>query len=1022
MSKSKGTEEGQVVVVPEGIPYFVRKRPESKKGARKIEKKKKRLVARLEKPAGEEVFFAPEEEAEIEEWEREMKEYEEREEEDEGEEEGEIEYGDESPEMPETLEEEEPEEEELEEERKGKKEKKGREEEGEELVRVEDPFFSSKKAYAKSLGIPFPQSELVLRPEKVRRRIYETETRYPGYKYMKVGADGELVPLVEMEPRTIKMTGEELPLKPKRKYTPEKKIETRQNPYDARYPFGAYVSFQEIPLEPAEEGEIVEEGLKVEGIVLSFSEDGVDVSVKGRMYFVRYSNPTLKVVPRPKRVKTPVKREQTLDDYYASPEIPVDFRDMMVKAYIELLRMIRDPFKPSKKMAVVEWKMLQSPPIQWEEYYAAEYQKWIYAKYYEIFVDELDDEAIEVEARKLVERESSVDGLISQVTSVLPNGLEYDTTIDQLLDALREQSALTVFQAHLIRVLEKEIISGGGKGQEQITRYVPAAVPKGELEGPSRYYRQPGKPAILRTSPRQIAVPETIERKPISGTNLAIIIQTAIDTYQRFYQPNLSRAIETVRSVAINQRFDEYEPTDADRAEFEEEYLPTLIDLHFKAEKTYQDEKKKAKEIEVEEKKFEASLRAYHAGLEESVKKFEQIIYASNGGSLHSYLAAVLVPYIFLDGPLSPHAKFFKAKLANGDFEFSALTGANLAHYLPELSMNRLTDQQFAIAEKILGTLLKIQMDSLVNLYITSINPTSRTTYTSLRVDAFKLVAPLVGMLKDPSEICLRESGTGRRPVVKGGRYVYAPGTQDLLMEKIPPGEMTICYSDGKFTCHDIRSVLRSISASDVPINPYTGRPYPQEFVEKMKARYTEQLADPSLWEEPEEPIPEPIIEPSPPKIKKRTLPKVQVKKVRPRHKPPKKAKGQIEKIGLVGDEFDLLTIFGETSFNAGDQTYEYTTDLADKGVNVVVFGFDALRQATISDINPRVVPKGAYIYVIGVNASKVKPVDRTKLNRRIKKILPKAQAIFYVDENSEEDLIAGLVDVAIDMEALNVE
>lgn len=1044
MSGTKKPKEGEVILVPQGLPYFVRKRPETKKGMRKAAMKKKRLGSKLEPTEyeGEEVFIAPEDEAEIEEWEREMAASEEGagevEEGEGGGEEGEWEEGEggigfgEEEEKEEGYEEEEETEggEEEESEVKGAKY-----ETGEELVYAKEPIPGGQKAYAAKFGINLPEYVMKLVPKRVRRRIYETEMRYPGYQYMRIGADGELLPLAKEGPRPIKYLDEDMSprRKPKKVYSPEKKPSPVQNPYDARYPFGVYVSFSDIP----------EGAGTLQGIVMAYTDKGVEVSVKGRIHFVEYTNASLKVLPKPARrkEKSPIK-DVKVEDVYAMEEIPDIFREMIVESYIDLLKTVREPFKPSKKMAVVEWKMLEQQPLNWEAYYAGEFEKWTFARYHEQIKDELDQEEIEQEAQKLVGYESSIEGLLRQVTDLLPNEeLTYTTDINDVLKALRASPSLTVFQAQLIRVLEKEITSGAGGKQEFVSTYVSTKIPKGEMAPSATYYRQPGKPPILRTSPPQIRAPKLVETKPVSGKNLAVILSNAVDSYLLTYPPDLKRAIDVITRVAVRKRFEEYEPTPEDKAEFESEHLEILERLHAGAEEKYASEKKKAAEMKEYEKEHAAALARYDEKLVDEVRGYEQIVYESSGGTVLSYLSTVLFPYIFLDSPISSHAKFFRSKLANGDFEFDALAGANLAHYLPELAMNqKLTDSQWTKATNVLGVLLKNQVDALIDLYITIHNPTSRRDHVNLRQVSFGLSEDLIMYLKDPSDICFAETETGKRPVVKDGKYVYVPGTRDYMMEKIPPGEMTICYSNGKFTCHDVRSVLRSIAQDEEPMNPYTGQPYPAAFVAKMKTRYADRLGDQDLWQEPEEPE-EPEFEPLPvkPKPKKRTPTTLVVKKELPekkervRHKPPKKPQGQIRKIGLVGDQWEILTLFG-TSFDVwvkdakGQPTekpksFEFTDDVEDDDVNVIVFGFDASQSETIDELDVNAVKEGALIYVIGINADGIKGLDRTKLTRKVKKALGDevVNQVFYLDGSDEEELIAGLTDVAIDVEALKV-
>ena len=489
MSETEEYKEGSVVLVPEGKPYFARKRPETKKGSRKVERQKKKLVPVLAEGEyeGESVLYAPEEEEEIDAWEREMKAYgggEEREEEGGFGEEGEEgEFGEEGgfgeeDESPRKEEEEEFEEEEEEEPRV----KGAQYEKREELAYAKVAIPAAHRARMAELGIKIPEYEMKLVPKQVVRRIYETELMHPSYQFMRVGPGGKLLPLVGREPRPVKYLDEDPSPKPKTAYSPDIKVESKQNPYDSRFPFGTYVSFSDIPKGAG----------TLNGVVMGFTKEGIEVSVNGRIYFVEYENASLKVAPKPsKRKEKGPSKDMKIEDVYPLAEIPHIFREIVVKAYIEILSTIREPFKPSKKTSIIDKKMLGQEPMSWDDYYASEFEKWTFARYYSQIENEIDRDQIREEAEKLVAYESSMEGLLGQVTSLLPDGeLKYSTNINDVLAALRAQRQLTVFQAQLIQTLEKEIASGAGGKQEYVSTYVSARRPKGEIAPPEQYYRQ----------------------------------------------------------------------------------------------------------------------------------------------------------------------------------------------------------------------------------------------------------------------------------------------------------------------------------------------------------------------------------------------------------------------------------------------------------------------------------------------------------------------------------------------------
>lgn len=1041
-----GPKEGDVVLVPGGMPYFVTKRAERKKGIRKLEKKKKRITGKLEPEmiGGEEVYVSKEEEQEIKEWERSLREENEEKEakkskkrkvrkvediplfgedgdedrdpgddDDRGAEEDEDQPEDEGYGMDE---EDRPEE--------GEEEEEGEEGEAryevlEDLVYKKVKIPAGQRDYTSKYGINLPDYEFKLLPQKVRRRIRETEMRYPIHQRMRVGADGELIPIVEDEPRPIKMVGEDIVPKPGPDFSPPRKAVPRANPYNSKYPFGAYVSFTEY-------------GEMVKGVVLSFSKWGVNVSVKGRIYQIDYTDKSLQLASKTPVMRETKKKDVTVEDVYATGEIPEIFRTLIVDSYISILKNINKNLEIKPK-SQINTSFFQHPPLTWEEYYSKEFRSWIYAKYYAQFLDELDELEINQQARKIEDMESSVDGLLSQVIELLPRGLWYDTTINEVLEVLKEQTNITVFQAHLIIALEKEIIAGGGGYQKYMTTYTTAS---GKVKGPvvEKYYRQPGKPAILRLTPPQVEIQESVEVKPIAGKDLAVILKNAIESYQRIYKSDFNTIRDSLISVSLGEKLNEYQPTDEDRAEFEAENIVNLTNMHIEAEQTYYREKKRLEaEIRAQEEQEDRSTRELR-DIEDQVKRFEQLMFAAHGSSVHTYLSNVLIPYIFLDGPLARHAKFFRSKLEIGEFRFDDLGGINLAHYLPELAMNEdITETQWVQARNILSSLLDDAMDNLINLYITIHNPMTKIEYRSNVGKTMGLINPLVKLLKDPRDMCPQDSGY--RPVVREGKYVYKPGSKELLKEKIPPGEMTICFSDGKFTCHEIKSVLRAISTSDQPINPMTMKPFPESFVQKMKTRYADALRDPDgLWKEAEEPS-------TPPEPKKRTpvkqKPLVPLKSsktpkkvdAKPRHKPPRKAKGKVVKMAVIGDAFDTLTTF-DTDFTVFVVSKEkivqepriipFTTDIDDPEVNVVVVGFDAKDISSLDAFKDMEIPNGVLVYVVGVDTTGLTSIAKTKMTRQAKKMFAGVQQVFYTNSMESEDLIGALKDVFIDVEAVN--
>ena len=849
---------------------------------------------------------------------------------------------------------------------------------------------------AERLGIPLREDKLV--PKVISRRIYETEAKYAGTLRLKVGPMGVLLPVVGEKRRVELLEDVPIVVPPHREYGPKPK---EPNPYNAMFPFGTYVSF---------EGD--QEDL--EGIVMSFDEEGANVAVssttvKGEMHHVEYDQ--LSIAERPKHRKLQVQRPPAMVDIYGYSEIPEPLRRIVVSTYIKILKDVRVK-KPAPKSKTLEattirWEILNNPPIQFDPYYADNFKRWIRARYHQSFVDAVDGRRNVEMAEEMMKKESDPDVLIYEIVNLVPGGLTDQITAKEVLDLLREKKDLTLFEARLIQSLQAEVVA---------------------------------------------------KRGGLSGEELAKFFKDEIDRYFELYPPNFDTYYKLAFDASVEEQFSRYHPTDQDRVIFEQENLEVLKTLHSQRMEEYEKEKVKAdtiqremeiaaERVKIKEVKKEAKfqkmspeakervMRAKDIGeedeeIEYQVKRFEQIIFAAQGSSVYRYMINVLVPYAFLDGQLAAHAKFFRSKLANGSFDFSALVGANLAHYLPELAMNQtLTDAQWLSAGVALGALLRRQADDTIDLFIAFTNPTARrqlrVSVPARLIEEKTIQSKIIAFLKTPTSVCMKDSGTGMRPVVRDGMYV-SDQYGELIMEPISEGELVICYSDNKFTCHSVEEVLKKIATKDL-INPYTGKPFPKEFIDKIGYTYRKRIADPELLREikdrdiipPKERKPEKVVSP-----KRPSKPKVN----RVRHKPQKKkAFMEVERMVVVGDLFQQLTLFS-SDFEIplkGGITKNVKVRASDpdsiRRSKVVVLAFDASNPSSIDDLRDLILPPKAKVYVVGVNSNVMAAKDRVIFSNRVKKVVPQTEKVFYAEDEDEGSLVDALTDVVIDVEGVEV-
>ncbi len=879
------------------------------------------------------------------------------------------------------------------------------------------PIYTSSAAeeLAYKMGLPLEHKKWV--KHDVRRQVYETQVVYAGKYRMKVGKRGKLIP-VESFKREVAVFDETMAgVLPYPNLTPTKIPINMENPFDQRYTYGDYVEF-------------VKDGTHYAGIVvacvdkrMSVAVDPAGTSSKRRKLirdtvFVEYDEPTLLKTVKPASVLREYQRRQlSADEIYASAEIPNDMRDLIITNYVKLLADLRNQGAsdvPAPIKSAFADNMVLLEPVSWDVYYMREFVKFIRNKHHVSFVAAVDPQNIADAANAIASAEADVKNLINEITSILPNGLTYDVTIDDVLDAIRKVKTVTIFQALCLQELEREKFSG---------------------------------------------------RSDTKGKNLAIFITGLVEKYYRTYPIDVDAIYKNLFDAAISEKLDDYLPNKEDRLEFESMHLDHLKGMYAQFTMRYEEDRlaHEHKRLEISELTVETPAPAILPAttslddLTNQVKRFEQLTYAAHGSSVYNYLMHVLMPHVFIEGKLARFAKFFRAKLANGAFAFSGLTGANIAHYLPELAMNKnLSDNDWLDAGQSIGALLHNDMASLVDAYINTLNPTSKMTNTTLSYDTITVVMNKIErLLTDPVNVCRVDTATGVRQVVRNGKYVLDPATNKIALERIPEEDMAICY-DAKanaFTCHSTRDLAMQISQGNV-INPHTNAPYPEDFIARIKARLGD-LAMPAAAD----PLPERrIVGPTgvlggfpggriiydPTKFK--TIEPTGLKPTRVRHTPPSKATfdtitcmlllGTMERIAL----FDKTLIFPVKDEDANDGVGEeevcITHDNTTKGINVAVLTFYGDQPSSISELTEQMqsVPKTVRrIYVVGLDAKHVSNKDKMIYNERAKKLLtpagkmlphqwktvPKYYRTFYADGHDDEELIDALIDIVVDVEGV---
>jgi hypothetical protein len=138
---------------------------------------------------------------------------------------------------------------------------------------------------------------------------------------------------------------------------------------------------------------------------------------------------------------------------------------------------------------------------------------------------------------------------------------------------------------------------------------------------------------------------------------------------------------------------------------------------------------------------------------------------------------------------------------------------ATIAHYLPELVMGSEDDVSEGV--HILLTYVIQEVIEMAAIALSLIDPTKRRERTTRMT--FDNITELI------------------RPYIKN---VLDRCTNDASGKDL--SSLIICSDEGntKFYCFDKGDMIDLIKKSDKPVNPYTGRQFDEDTIERLKKRY----------------------------------------------------------------------------------------------------------------------------------------------------------------------------------------
>ena len=316
--------------------------------------------------------------------------------------------------------------------------------------------------------------------------------------------------------------------------------------------------------------------------------------------------------------------------------------------------------------------------------------------------------------------------------------------------------------------------------------------------------------------------------KDIQRVELVQILTDAVLQYIKHYTSSVDMIYSRLLTKALAKKSNQVVVPSSKKKEYDRQYLSTLQKNYKAYRDVYEDTQAKYEEkIEKEREKREKAVGLTDdkiTDLHFEIEQYENALFQRHGDSVQSYLMYGSLPLMFGDvAGLGVFAKFFKSKIRSKRYSVANLNSATLAHYIPELFMRPesnfdavLSDAEFDRRMDLITKYMWIYTIRLASKYLEILDITRKKT---------KL--PLIPAAEPYMFVTVKEACG----------YATSPNLEDVPLE-----DVAICFDGTMFTCHSPGSVLKDINVAEgkAPRNPYTGKKYPKEFIEKIKKAYEE--------------------------------------------------------------------------------------------------------------------------------------------------------------------------------------
>lgn len=495
-------------------------------------------------------------------------------------------------------------------------------------------------------------------------------------------------------------------------------------------------------------------------------------------------------------------------------------------------------------------KVLQKTKIiPYKTYVDNNYRKWYYVYRFSKIDENFKASSIEQDALKFVKDIKNPNFVVDKITKHLgenifnENGIFLKSTLERVLQT-----------SSVLDTLINEKSSYIGNSTYEFMLLTPLyVIMKNELDKHNKVFLQ-----------------------NIEGIEMARFVQTMVNYFMEHLSPDVESVRNQLRDSFVREYIEKHKDKDKEAKEtFNKQIVGKLLDIYNKEHAEIVENNSRIKEYrelqnsiikKIENdtnvrKRFKKysftcldSIKVLSSkGIEiiEDVIKLEESMFQKHKSN-QTYLDAYFKIQLLLDKSsiVGKHSEYYRRSIISGKFKISELNKISIYRSFPEIFINQnLNEGKYQEGLDMFETIISKSVSEFISVFI--IGDLSNVRYdlisnkfaSYIRKYKGKRVKSSVNLSGDIKQLRDYDCTDIKSKVDVSGRSRTKTVGKDCKakMEYIPSDDVIILMCEDKFLSiseNDVLHALADIKRGKTPINPYTYKPYDEEFLDRMKKRY----------------------------------------------------------------------------------------------------------------------------------------------------------------------------------------